>query len=173
MKRIVFVKDEDGLYTADPKKHADAKLIPKTTLRELLDPAVAARERGQLVCRGQCLRARRRQLGLPRLQRREQLTGGSGDDQFLITTSDTGIDTITDPKTPNSVRRIAMPKFLAEEMKEYLEDYADLFEPKLSSLYELADTWKNYDRLRPIPAVTWHLSARLGARVRARQCAHE
>ncbi len=35
-------------------------------------------------------------------------------------------------------------------MKEYLEDYADLFEPKLSSLYELADTWKNYDRLRPI-----------------------
>jgi molybdenum storage protein len=36
MKRIVFVKDEDGLYTADPKKHADAKLIPRTTLSELL-----------------------------------------------------------------------------------------------------------------------------------------
>ena len=36
-----------------------------------------------------------------------------------------GIDTITDPKTPNSVRRIAMPKFLAEEMKEYLEDFRD------------------------------------------------
>lgn len=36
-----------------------------------------------------------------------------------------GIDTITDPKTPNSVRRIAMPKFLAEEMKEYLEDLRD------------------------------------------------
>lgn len=36
-----------------------------------------------------------------------------------------GIDTITDPKTPNSVRRIAMPKFLAEEMKEYLEEFRD------------------------------------------------
>jgi molybdenum storage protein len=35
MQRIVFVKDEDGLYTADPKKHSDAKLIPRTTLDEL------------------------------------------------------------------------------------------------------------------------------------------
>lgn len=36
MKRIVFVKDEDGLYTKDPKKHADAKLISKIDLDELL-----------------------------------------------------------------------------------------------------------------------------------------
>lgn len=36
MKRIVFVKDEDGLYTKDPKKHTDAKLIPRTTLPELI-----------------------------------------------------------------------------------------------------------------------------------------
>ena len=36
MKRIIFVKDEDGLYDRDPKKHADAKLIKRTTLRELL-----------------------------------------------------------------------------------------------------------------------------------------
>lgn len=35
MQRIVFVKDEDGLYTKDPKKHADAELIRKTTLSEL------------------------------------------------------------------------------------------------------------------------------------------
>src|SRR5205814_8899540 len=35
MQRIVFVKDEDGLYTADPKKHPDATLIAKTTLAEL------------------------------------------------------------------------------------------------------------------------------------------
>jgi molybdenum storage protein len=35
MERIVFVKDEEGLYTADPKKHADAKLIRRTTLAEL------------------------------------------------------------------------------------------------------------------------------------------
>jgi molybdenum storage protein len=36
MKHLVFVKDEDGLYDKDPKKHQDAKLIPKITLPELL-----------------------------------------------------------------------------------------------------------------------------------------
>jgi molybdenum storage protein len=36
MRRIIFVKDEDGLYTKDPKKHADTRLIEKTTLEELL-----------------------------------------------------------------------------------------------------------------------------------------
>ncbi|MBX3203420.1 MAG: hypothetical protein KF764_00065 [Labilithrix sp.] len=35
MKKLIFVKDEDGLYDRDPKKHADAKLISKTTLDEL------------------------------------------------------------------------------------------------------------------------------------------
>lgn len=35
MKRIIFVKDEDGLYDKDPKKHEDAKHIPRTTLGEL------------------------------------------------------------------------------------------------------------------------------------------
>lgn len=36
MKKIVFVKDEDGLFDRDPKKHEGAKLIPKATLGELL-----------------------------------------------------------------------------------------------------------------------------------------
>jgi molybdenum storage protein len=36
MRRLVFVKDEDGLYDKDPKKHQDAKLIPRTTLDALL-----------------------------------------------------------------------------------------------------------------------------------------
>ena len=36
MRHIIFVKDEDGLYDKDPKKHTDAKLIPKITLAELL-----------------------------------------------------------------------------------------------------------------------------------------
>jgi molybdenum storage protein len=35
MKKIVFVKDVDGLFDSDPKKHADAKLMRKTTLDEL------------------------------------------------------------------------------------------------------------------------------------------
>jgi molybdenum storage protein len=35
MQRIVFVKDEDGLYDRDPKKHAGAKLIRRTTFEEI------------------------------------------------------------------------------------------------------------------------------------------
>jgi molybdenum storage protein len=37
MQRIVFVKDEDGLYDKDPKRHTDATLIPKITLSELME----------------------------------------------------------------------------------------------------------------------------------------
>lgn len=35
MRKIIFVKDEDGLYTADPKKNKDARHIPRITLEEL------------------------------------------------------------------------------------------------------------------------------------------
>lgn len=34
-KSMIFVKDEDGLYTADPKKDKGAKFIPRITLGEL------------------------------------------------------------------------------------------------------------------------------------------
>jgi len=36
MKQVIFVKDENGLYDKDPKKHADATRIEKITLAELL-----------------------------------------------------------------------------------------------------------------------------------------
>ncbi len=36
MRQLIFVKDEDGLYTRDPKRHADAKLYTKITLEELM-----------------------------------------------------------------------------------------------------------------------------------------
>jgi molybdenum storage protein len=36
MKSLIFVKDEDGLYDKDPKKHADAKKFGKITLAELM-----------------------------------------------------------------------------------------------------------------------------------------
>ncbi|MFS8070067.1 MAG: uridine kinase [Byssovorax sp.] len=36
MEKIIFVKDEDGLYTADPRKHPEATLIKRTTLGTLL-----------------------------------------------------------------------------------------------------------------------------------------
>lgn len=36
MNRIIFVKDEDGLYDRDPKKHPEAKLLRHTTLSALL-----------------------------------------------------------------------------------------------------------------------------------------
>ena len=32
----IYVKDEDGLYDKDPKRHADARRLPKLTLDELL-----------------------------------------------------------------------------------------------------------------------------------------
>ncbi len=34
-RSMIYVKDEDGLYTADPKKDRGAKLIPKVTASEL------------------------------------------------------------------------------------------------------------------------------------------
>jgi molybdenum storage protein len=36
-KGMIYIKDEDGLYTADPKTHPDATYIPETTAKELLD----------------------------------------------------------------------------------------------------------------------------------------
>ena len=39
MRQLIFVKDEDGLYDKDPKRHADARHIPHITLEALLaDP---------------------------------------------------------------------------------------------------------------------------------------
>lgn len=32
---MIYVKDEDGLYTADPKKDKNAKFIPKVSVAEL------------------------------------------------------------------------------------------------------------------------------------------
>jgi molybdenum storage protein len=34
-RSMIYVKDEDGLYTADPKKNSHAKFIPRTTVEEL------------------------------------------------------------------------------------------------------------------------------------------
>src|ERR687884_986187 len=34
-RSMIFVKDEEGLYTADPKKDCSAKFIPKITVEEL------------------------------------------------------------------------------------------------------------------------------------------
>ncbi len=36
-RSCIFVKDEDGLYTEDPKKNPRAKFIPRIAARELLD----------------------------------------------------------------------------------------------------------------------------------------
>jgi molybdenum storage protein len=35
MERVIFVKDEDGLYDRDPKKHEGAKLLPSQSLEAL------------------------------------------------------------------------------------------------------------------------------------------
>lgn len=36
-KGVIYIKDEDGLYTDDPKKNPNATLIPETTAKALLD----------------------------------------------------------------------------------------------------------------------------------------
>ena len=36
-RSVIFVKDEDGLYTDDPKKNSDAKFIPRISVQELLE----------------------------------------------------------------------------------------------------------------------------------------
>lgn len=36
-KGVLYIKDEDGLYTDDPKKNPEATLIPKTTAKELIE----------------------------------------------------------------------------------------------------------------------------------------
>ncbi len=52
MKKLIFVKDEDGLFDKDPKRHADAKHIPRTTLEELSKnmPDELALDRQLFVC---------------------------------------------------------------------------------------------------------------------------
>jgi molybdenum storage protein len=36
-RKMIYVKDEDGLYTADPKKEPNAEYIPRIALHELLE----------------------------------------------------------------------------------------------------------------------------------------
>ena len=36
-RSMIYIKDEDGLYTADPKKDPKATFIPKITVQELRD----------------------------------------------------------------------------------------------------------------------------------------
>ncbi len=49
-KRIIFVKDEDGLYTDDPKKNPDAAFIPEIGARDLME-----KEQDDLVIERPCL----------------------------------------------------------------------------------------------------------------------
>lgn len=49
-RRIIFIKDEDGLYTDDPKKNPDAQFIPKIGARDLIE-----RDQDDLVIERPCL----------------------------------------------------------------------------------------------------------------------
>jgi molybdenum storage protein len=49
-RRILFVKDEKGLYTEDPKKNPEAVFIPRIGARELLE-----RDQDDLVIERPCL----------------------------------------------------------------------------------------------------------------------
>lgn len=49
-RRILFVKDENGLYTEDPKKNPDAQFIPDITVAELME-----KDQDDLVIERPCL----------------------------------------------------------------------------------------------------------------------
>jgi molybdenum storage protein len=49
-ERIIFVKDEQGLFTHDPKKNPDAEFIPEIGARDLM-----AKEQDDLVIERPCL----------------------------------------------------------------------------------------------------------------------
>lgn len=49
-KNIIFIKDEEGLYTADPKKEERAEFIPKISIDELM-----AKDQDDLVIERPCL----------------------------------------------------------------------------------------------------------------------
>ena len=49
-KRILFIKDEDGLYTEDPKKNPKAEFIPEIGARDLME-----RDQDDLVIERPCL----------------------------------------------------------------------------------------------------------------------
>ncbi|MDM8555956.1 uridine kinase [Desulfococcaceae bacterium HSG7] len=49
-KRILYIKDEDGLYTDDPKKNPDAEFIPKISVKDLIE-----RNQDDLVIERPCL----------------------------------------------------------------------------------------------------------------------
>lgn len=49
-KRIIFIKDEDGLYTDDPKKNPEAEFIPKIGAGDLIE-----RDQDDLVIERPCL----------------------------------------------------------------------------------------------------------------------
>ncbi len=49
-RRVLFIKDEDGLYTDDPKKNPDAEFIPKIGARDLIN-----RDQDDLVIERPCL----------------------------------------------------------------------------------------------------------------------
>jgi molybdenum storage protein len=62
-KRCIFVKDEDGLYTDDPKKNAKAKFIPDITVEELLN-----RNLDDLIVERPCLEIIRNSEVIDRIQ---------------------------------------------------------------------------------------------------------
>jgi molybdenum storage protein len=49
-RRILFIKDEDGLYTEDPKKNPKAEFIPKISAQDLIE-----RDQDDLVIERPCL----------------------------------------------------------------------------------------------------------------------
>jgi hypothetical protein len=71
--------------------------------------------------------------------RKRKMTGA----QFLLAVCD---EKLTDDDLSDEGNRFTAAYFA----KKYIDDYSRVFGDEVESLYELADTWANYDRLRPL-----------------------
>jgi hypothetical protein len=78
------------------------------------------------------------------LVKKRKMTGAA----FLIEACD---EKLIDEDLSPEGNRFAKAYF----QKKYLDDYGDLFGDDVESLYELNDSWHNYDRLRPILDKRW------------------
>ena len=67
-----------------------------------------------------------------------------------------GVDTVTDPKTPKSVRTIVMPAFLRDEMADFIEMRDDVAPDEMADFIEMRDDVAPDERLF---AVTKHFLA--------------
>ena len=100
MRKVIFVKDEDGLYDRDPKKHRNATLITRTTLDEL-----AASPPAEMILDRSLLEAWKAARHVTRVQ----IVNGLRRGELLRALAGEDVGTVIDKPQPAAVRDDAAP----------------------------------------------------------------